>query len=203
MPGFSSHTGTALPLRNSNVDTDQIAPARFVPYYRPGGFANLLFADWRADPQCVFNQPEYQGASILVAGVDFGTGSSRESAVWAIQDAGFKVVISARFGDIFHSNAVSRGLVPLTMPLSVVEKLWSTITADPWVEITVDLLTEQLSIGDENFEFDLQLAAREQLVKGLDELHDTLSRADLIAEFERTRSPRLPVTRNSATKDIP
>jgi 3-isopropylmalate/(R)-2-methylmalate dehydratase small subunit len=194
MPGFNSHTGTALPLRRSNVDTDQIAPARFIPYYRPGGFANLLFADWRADPDFALNQPEYQGATILVAGADFGTGSSRESAVWAIQDAGFKVVISPRFGDIFRGSAVTRGLAPLTMEASVVDRLWSVMTADPWQEFTVDLLSGHLVFGSVIEPFELPPEAKARLISGVDDVADTLSHADAITHYEQQRNLHLPVT---------
>src|SRR5690606_35515844 len=124
-------TGTAVPLRRGNVDTDQIIPARYVPYFSGTGLGNALFADWRNDPHFVLNLPQYQGATILVAGSDFGTGSSREAAVWAIQQAGFRVVIAPRFGDIFRGNSLMRGLLTITLTVAVVEELWQLVEADP------------------------------------------------------------------------
>lgn len=132
MKPFTTLTGTGMPLRRSNIDTDQIIPARYVPYFSWHGHTNALFADWRDDPSFVLNLPQYQGATVLVAGTDFGTGSSRESAVWALQRAGFAAVIAPRFGDIFTGNALMRGVVTATVPEEVVERLWQLIEEDPF-----------------------------------------------------------------------
>ncbi|MEA5360337.1 3-isopropylmalate dehydratase small subunit [Amycolatopsis sp., V23-08] len=194
MHRFSHHTGTVMPLRRSDIDTDQISPARFVPYYARGGYTNILFADWRDDPAFVLNQPEHQGATILVAGTNFGTGSSRESAVWALQSAGFRVVLAPRFGDIFHGNALTRGLPAVTLPAEEIETLWDLVDADPWLEVTVDLHTCQVRHSGRTLPFAIDPAARERLLRGADLVTETLRHDHRIARFERARHPRLPRT---------
>ncbi|WP_354640888.1 3-isopropylmalate dehydratase small subunit [Kitasatospora camelliae] len=194
MEKFTAHTGTAMPLRRSNVDTDQIIPARFVPYFSWKGHANALFADWRDDPAFVLNLPEHQGATVLVAGMDFATGSSRESAVWALQRFGFKVVIAPRFGDIFRGNSLMRGLLTVTVPAEVVDRLWRLIEADPAVEVTVDLERLQVRCADIVQPFTLDEDARRRLLTGLDAISDTLRYADEIEAYERGRRAALPTT---------
>src|ERR1700721_255811 len=139
MEPFTTHTGRAVPLRRTNVDTDQIIPAEYLKRVSRIGFGDGLFAAWREDPAFVLNQPHYTGATILVAGTDFGIGSSREHAVWALTDYGFRVVIAPRFGDIFRSNATKAGLLPVRLPEEVVAALQDAVEADPAAEITVDL----------------------------------------------------------------
>ena len=196
MDAFTIHTGTALPLRRSNVDTDQITPARYVPYFSWRGHANALFADWRDDPQFPLNLPQYQGATVLVAGNDFATGSSRESAVWALQRFGFRVVLAPRFGDIFRGNSLMRGLLTVTVPAAVVERLWELVEQDPFTGITVDLQQLQVRCGDLVQPFDLPEDARRRLLAGQDAVAETLAgHADQIAAYEQRRRPALPVTR--------
>src|SRR5206468_4694983 len=143
MEAFTQHIGTAVPLRRSNVDTDQIIPASYLKRVTRSGFEDGLFAAWRSDPAFVLNQPQYAGASILLAGPDFGTGSSREHAVWALQNYGFRTVISPRFADIFRGNALKGGLLPVQLDEGVVEELMAAVEADPTLEITVALETKQ------------------------------------------------------------
>lgn len=187
-------SGTAVPLRREDVDTDQIAPARFVPYFRPTGFTNILFADWRDDSQFVLNKPDYQGATILIAGRDFGTGSSRESAVWALQRAGFTAVAASRFGDIFHGNAVTCGLLPVELEQAVVEDLWDRVEADPWLELTIDLRNRSLRYGDIERPWRLEDSAWQRLLSGEDAIASTLCWEDGIRAHESLRSALLPVT---------
>jgi 3-isopropylmalate/(R)-2-methylmalate dehydratase small subunit len=194
MEKFTVHTGTVLPLRRSNVDTDQITPARFVPYFSKTGFANILFADWRDDPAFAMNLPEHQGATILVAGNDFGTGSSRESAVWALQKFGFRVVIAPRFGDIFRGNSLMKGLLTVVVPTDVVELLWKLVDDDPAVRVTVDLERLEVRCGSVIQPFTLDEDARERLLSGLDPIATTLRHAEDIATYEGTRRPALPIT---------
>jgi 3-isopropylmalate/(R)-2-methylmalate dehydratase small subunit len=195
MEKFTVHTGTALPLRRSNVDTDQITPARFVPYFSKAGYANILFADWRDDPAFVLNLPQYQGATILVAGNDFGTGSSRESAVWALQRFGFRVVIAPRFGDIFRGNSLMKGLLTLTLDAAVVEDLWQRVEEDPFLGIAVDLEQREVRYGDTAAGFALDDDARASLLAGRDPITDTLRHDEDITAYERGRRPLLPSTR--------
>ncbi len=194
MSRVETQSGTAAPLRRGNVDTDQIAPARFVPYFRPTGFTNILFADWRDDPEFVLNQPDYQGATILIAGRDFGTGSSRESAVWALQRAGFSAVIASRFGDIFHGNAVTRGLWPVEVDQRVVEDLWEQVEADPWLEISLDLRRRLLRYGDTEHAWRLEDSALQRLLSDEDAIAATLRWEDNIRAHERSQCGRSPVT---------
>lgn len=194
MEKFVVHTGTAVPLRRSNVDTDQIIPAEYLKRITRHGFEDGLFSAWRKDPAFVLNQPEYAGASILVAGPDFGTGSSREHAVWALQDYGFAVVISSRFADIFRGNSGKGGLLTAQVPQAVVEELWAAIEADPTVQVTVDLENRQVRAGDLVAEFDVDDYVRWRLMEGLDDIGITLQSAAQIEEFERDRPVFAPTT---------
>src|SRR6202042_3033741 len=176
MEPFVTHTGHALPLRRTNVDTDQIIPAEYLKRVSRIGFGDGLFAAWREDPAFVLNQPQYTGATILVAGTDFGIGSSREHAVWALTDYGFRVVIAPRFGDIFRSNATKAGLLPVILPEGVVVALQDAVEADPGTQITVDLggrvvLAEGAGIKSA---FDLDDYTRWRLMEGLDDIGLTL-----------------------------
>jgi 3-isopropylmalate/(R)-2-methylmalate dehydratase small subunit len=189
------HTGTVLPLRRSDVDTDQITPARFVPYLSLQGYANALFADWRREPEFPLNRPEYQGTTILVAGSDFGTGSSRESAVWAIQLAGFRVVLAPRFGDIFRANALSRGLLAVEIPAELVERLWTRAETDCFAVVTLDLEQQQVRFDDVVVPFVIEPGARERILRGLDPIGETLAFDPDITRFETAaRRSALPVT---------
>jgi 3-isopropylmalate/(R)-2-methylmalate dehydratase small subunit len=191
---FSVHTGTALPLRRSNVDTDQIIPAAWLKKVTRTGFEDGLFEAWRSDPDFVLNRPEYAGASILIAGADFGTGSSREHAVWALQDYGFRVVVSPRFADIFRGNSGKGGLLTVEVPAAVVEQLWEIVEANPATQITVDLVAQELRFGDLVTPFDIDGHTRWRLLEGLDEIALTLQHVDDISAFERSRPDWLPTT---------
>lgn len=194
MEPFVRHTGTAAPLRRSNVDTDQIIPAEYLKRITRDGFEDGLFSAWRKDPDFVLNRPEYQGVSILVAGPDFGTGSSREHAVWALQNYGFKVVLSSRFADIFRGNSGKGGLLTAQLPQDVVESLWDMIESDPATEVTVDLQARTVSAGDLVATFEVDDYVRWRLLEGLDDIGITLQYADEIAEFEGRRPAYKPVT---------
>lgn len=195
MQALTVHTGTVLPLRRSDVDTDQITPARFVPYLSLQGYANALFADWRREPEFPLNRPEYQGTTILVAGSDFGTGSSRESAVWAIQLAGFRVVLAPRFGDIFRANALSRGLLAVEIPAELVERLWTRAETDCFAVVTLDLEQQQVRFDDVVVPFVIEPGARESILRGLDPIGETLAFDPDITRFETAaRRSALPVT---------
>jgi 3-isopropylmalate/(R)-2-methylmalate dehydratase small subunit len=194
MDKFTVHQGTAVPLRRSNVDTDQIIPAVYLKRVTRTGFEDGLFAAWRKDPQFVVNQPQYAGASVLVAGPDFGTGSSREHAVWALMDYGFKVVVSSRFGDIFRGNSGKAGLLAAQVTQDVVEQLWKLIETDPTTRIVVDL--EQRSIQAESLTAPFQIDdyTRWRLLEGLDDIGITLSHEGDIASYEASRPSWKPVT---------
>lgn len=194
MEPFVRHTGTAAPLRRSNVDTDQIIPAEYLKRITRDGFEDGLFSAWRKDPDFVLNRPEYQGVSILVAGPDFGTGSSREHAVWALQNYGFKVVLSSRFADIFRGNSGKGGLLTAQLPQDVVESLWDMIESDPATEVTVDLQARTVSAGDLVATFEVDDYVRWRLLEGLDDIGITLQYADEITEFEGRRPAYKPVT---------
>jgi 3-isopropylmalate/(R)-2-methylmalate dehydratase small subunit len=194
MESFSTHTGTALPLRRSNVDTDQIIPAVYLKRVTKTGFEDGLFAAWRNDPNFVLNQPQYAGATILVPGPDFGTGSSREHAVWALQNYGFKVVIGARFGDIFRSNSGKSGLLIAVVDQKIVEELWDYIEAHPSAPITVDLVERQITAEGFRTDFEIDDYTRWRLLEGLDDIGLTLRHADQIAEYEQTRPAFKPKT---------
>lgn len=194
MEKFISHRGRVLPLRRSNVDTDQIIPAVYLKRITRDGFEDGLFAAWRKDPDFVLNQPQYSGASILVAGPEFGTGSSREHAVWALQNYGFRVVISPRFADIFRGNSLKGGLLTVELSEEVIERLWALAESDPSTEIVVDLAAREVSFGDESVPFDLDDYARWRLLEGLDDVGLTLRHTDLIATFEAARPAWMPRT---------
>jgi len=187
MDKFAQHTGTALPLRRSNVDTDQIIPAVYLKRITRTGFADGLFNAWRKDPDFVLNRPEFSGVSVLVAGPDFGTGSSREHAVWALLDYGFKVVISSRFGDIFRGNSGKAGLLAAITDQKVVEELWSRIDDDPSVEVTIDLENKVIRCDHFEADFEIDDYTRWRLLEGLDDIGITLGHEDLIAAYEASR----------------
>ena len=174
MEKFVNHTGVAVPLQRSNVDTDQIIPAVYLKRITRTGFEDGLFAAWRSDPEFVLNQPAYQPGSILVAGPDFGTGSSREHAVWALQNYGFKVVIGSRFGDIFRGNSGKAGLLVATVDQDVVEQLWEFIEADPGVELSVDLPSRTITAGEQSYQFRIDDYTAHRLLEGLDDIGATL-----------------------------
>ena len=198
MEKFTVHTGRAVPLRRSNVDTDQIIPAVYLKRVTRTGFGDGLFAAWRGDPEFVLNRPESEGASILVAGPDFGTGSSREHAVWALQDAGFRAVIAARFGDIFRGNAGKSGLLAVLVDHKVVERLWELLEADPATTVTVDLEHRLVLAGDGpdaiRDSFDIDDYTRWRLLEGLDDIGISLTHVDQIDDYESRRSPLRPTT---------
>ena len=194
MDAFTTHTGTAVPLQRSNVDTDQIIPAEYLKRITRTGFEDGLFASWRKDPDFVLNQPHHAGATILVAGPDFGTGSSREHAVWALQNYGFKVVISSRFADIFRGNSGKGGLLTAEVPQETVEKLWALIAADPATEVTVDLAAQQIRAGDLVADFAVDGYVRWRLMEGLDDIGITLQSSDAITAFEKQRPEFTPTT---------
>jgi 3-isopropylmalate/(R)-2-methylmalate dehydratase small subunit len=193
---FTTHTGRAVPLRRSNVDTDQIIPASYLKRVSRAGFGEGLFAAWREDPSFVLNQPQYDGATVLVAGNDFGTGSSREHAVWALTDYGFRAVIAPRFGDIFRTNSTKAGLLPVALPEATVSALQDAIEADPATVVVVDLgnrvvLAEAAGI---KAPFEIDDYTRWRLMEGLDDIGLTLRHVDDITAFEHSRPSWLPVT---------
>lgn len=198
MEKFSSHTGVGAPLRRSNVDTDQIIPAVYLKRVTRSGFEDGLFSAWRSDPAFVLNQPAYKNASVLVAGPDFGTGSSREHAVWALQNYGFKAVISPRFGDIFRGNSAKSGLVAAQVDDKVVQALWDLLDAEPGAQITVDLVNRTVSAGEGpnriEDSFDIDDYTRGRLLEGLDDIAITLTHADDITAYEKTRPSFKPAT---------
>ena len=194
MEKFVTHTGTGLPLRRSNVDTDQIIPAEYLKRITRHGFEDALFKAWREDPSFVLNKPEYKNATILVAGPEFGTGSSREHAVWALMDYGFKVVLSSRYADIFRGNSGKAGLVTAEVPQDVIEKIWAMIEKDPNIQITVDLDKRQVKAGDLLADFQIDDYVRWRLMEGLDDIGLTLRHESKITEFEKSRPSYKPVT---------
>ncbi|MFE3828344.1 3-isopropylmalate dehydratase small subunit [Streptomyces sp. NPDC059092] len=199
MEAFTTHTGPAVPLRRSNVDTDQIIPAHWLKKVTRDGFEDGLFEAWRKDPSFVLNRPEYAGASVLVAGPDFGTGSSREHAVWALQNFGFKAVISSRFADIFRGNSLKNGLLTVVLEQSVVDALWAITESDPTAEVTVDLEQRQVRATSSDgatlvADFELDENARWRLLNGLDDISLTLQNESDIAAYEAARPPFKPRT---------
>ena len=194
MDKFTVHTGTALPLRRSNVDTDQIIPAEYLKRVTRTGFADGLFAAWRTDSSFVLNDKKYDGATVLLAGPDFGTGSSREHAVWALQDYGFRVVIAPRFGDIFRNNALKGGLLPVVLDADVVERLNVQVEQEPRTEVVVDLEAREVRAGDVTSSFVIDDYTRWRLINGLDDIALTLDRADDISDYESSRPNWLPTT---------
>ena len=194
MEKFTSHSGTGIPLRRSNVDTDQIIPAVYLKRVTRSGFEDGLFAAWRSDPDFVLNQPQYKSATVLVAGVDFGTGSSREHAVWALQNYGFKVVISSRFADIFRGNSLKGGLLTVILPQSEIEKLWAAIENNPAMTITVDLESKTVAYENERISFDLDDYTRWRLMEGLDDIGLTMRNLGDVEKFEEKRANFKPKT---------
>ena len=194
MEKFIKHTGTAVPLRRSNVDTDQIIPAVYLKRVTRSGFEDGLFSAWRSDPEFVLNKPEFKQGTILVAGVDFGTGSSREHAVWALQNYGFKAVISSRFADIFRGNSLKGGLLTVIIDQADVEALWIAIEADPTTSVTVDLETRTVSYNNVVLPFAIDDYTRWRLMEGLDDIGLTFKNADSIDSFEKSRTTLKPAT---------
>jgi 3-isopropylmalate/(R)-2-methylmalate dehydratase small subunit len=200
MEPFTTHTGRGVSLRRSDVDTDQIIPSEYLKRVSRDGFGDGLFAAWRADPDFVLNQPGAQGATILVAGPDFGIGSSRQHAVWALADYGFRAVISSRFGDIFYNNSTQDGLLPVRLPDDIVTAIQDLIEADPAVEITVDLAGRQVRVGPASAESPLLTAPLEiddytrwRLMEGHDDIGLTLRHAGEILSYEERRPTWMPV----------
>jgi 3-isopropylmalate/(R)-2-methylmalate dehydratase small subunit len=198
MDAFTTHTGTAVPLRRSNVDTDQIIPAVFLKRVTKTGFEDALFFAWRQDPEFILNRPEYAGARVLIAGPDFGTGSSREHAVWALRDYGFDVVISSRFGDIFRGNSGKAGLVAAMVDEKVVQRLWDHLEDNPGATITVDLESRTVRAGEGpdaiEDSFDIDDYTRWRLLEGLDDIGITLGHEADISSYEANRPSWKPVT---------
>jgi len=194
MEPFSKHTGVGVPLRRSNVDTDQIIPAVYLKRVTRTGFEDGLFAAWRSDETFVLNQEPFRNGSVLVAGPDFGTGSSREHAVWALMDYGFRVVISSRFADIFRGNAGKQGLLTAQSEQADVEQLWKLLENEPGTDVTVDLNEKTVQCKDFLTTFDIDDYTRWRLLEGLDDIALTLRHSDTIAEFEASRPSYMPVT---------
>ena len=194
MEKFIKHTGTGVPLRRSNVDTDQIIPAVYLKRVTRSGFEDGLFAAWRNDPEFVLNKDAYKTGTVLIAGADFGTGSSREHAVWALMDYGFKVVLSSRYADIFRGNSGKAGLVTAEVPQEVIEKIWALIEKDANTQITVDLDKRQVKAGDLVADFQIDDYVRWRLMEGLDDIGLTLRHESKITEFEKTRPGYKPQT---------
>jgi len=195
MEAFVTHTGTAVPLRRSNVDTDQIIPAEYLKRITRHGFEDGLFSAWRKDSDFILNRPEYQGVTILVAGPDFGTGSSREHAVWALQDYGFKVVISSRFADIFRGNSGKGGLLTAVVDQTLVEQIWELVEADSATSVTVDLDAREVRVGSLVAPFEVDDYVRWRLMAGLDDIGITMQYADDISLFEASRPLFEPTTK--------
>lgn len=194
MEKFLTHTGSGLPLRRSNVDTDQIIPAVYLKRITKSGFEDGLFAAWRNDPNFELNQPQYKQASILIAGPDFGTGSSREHAVWALQNYGFKVVLSTRFADIFRGNSQKMGLLTVILPQQEIESLWQVVEEKPDTQITVDLQSKSVSYQGKTLPFTIDDYTRWRLMEGLDDIGLTFTKIDAVAKFEEKRATFKPKT---------
>ena len=194
MEKFINHTGSALPLRRSNVDTDQIIPAVYLKRITKNGFEDGLFAAWRNDPSFELNQPQYQKASILVAGPDFGTGSSREHAVWALQNYGFKVVLSSRFADIFRGNSQKMGLLTVILTQEEIEQIWQVVESKPDTQITVDLASKTITYGSKTLSFAIDDYTRWRLMEGLDDIGLTFTKIDEVTTFEEKRASFKPKT---------
>jgi 3-isopropylmalate/(R)-2-methylmalate dehydratase small subunit len=194
MEKFVKHTGTAVPLRASNVDTDQIIPAEYLKRITRHGFEDGLFSAWRKDENFVLNQPQFKNGTVLVAGPDFGTGSSREHAVWALMDYGFKVVISSRFADIFHGNSGKQGLLTAVVDQDFVDQLWKEIENHPETEVTVDLESRTITAGSLEAKFEVDDYVRWRLMEGLDDVGLTLQHVSEIGSFEAKRPTFKPVT---------
>jgi 3-isopropylmalate/(R)-2-methylmalate dehydratase small subunit len=194
MDKFTTHAGTVMPLRRSDVDTDQIIPAVYLKRVTRTGFEDGLFRAWRDDPAFVLNNPAHSGATILVAGPNFGTGSSRQHAVWALRDWGFKAVIAPRFGDIFRGNALKEGLLPVQLELKAVEALWETAESEPDKRVTVDLVAREVRVDDAVWTFPIDDFSRWRLMEGLDDIGLTLRHEAAITAYEKARPAFKPVT---------
>ena len=194
MEKFIKHTGSALPLRRSNVDTDQIIPAVYLKRITKNGFEDGLFAAWRNDPTFVLNQPQHKSATVLVAGPDFGTGSSREHAVWAMQNYGFKVVLSSRFADIFRGNSQKMGLLTVILSQDEIEKIWQVVESKPETQITVDLESKTVSYLGVTLNFAIDDYTRWRLMEGLDDIGLTFTKIDEVTKFEEKRASFKPKT---------
>lgn len=194
MEKFSTHTGVGVPLRRSNVDTDQIIPAVYLKRITRTGFEDGLFAAWRGDESFVLNNPDYASGSVLVAGPDFGTGSSREHAVWALMDYGFRVVISSRFADIFRGNSGKAGLLTAQVAQEDVELLWKLLENHPGTPLSVDLEGRVITGGDLTVPFQIDDYTRWRLLEGLDDISLTLRHADAIDDYEAQRPAWKPTT---------
>ena len=194
MEKFTSFTGVGAPLRRSNVDTDQIVPAEYLKRVTRTGFADGCFASWRKDPEFILNKAPFNTAQVLVAGPDFGTGSSREHAVWALQDFGFKAVLSSRFADIFRGNSAKTGLVAAQLEQDDIEQLWKLIDNNPGVEVTVDLEKKEVRCESAVFPFQIDEYTRWRLLEGLDDIGLSLRYADKIDAFEAARPAYKPTT---------
>ena len=194
MEKFIKHTGNALPLRRSNVDTDQIIPAVYLKRITKSGFEDGLFAAWRNDPAFELNQPQYKSATVLVAGPDFGTGSSREHAVWALQNYGFKVILSSRFADIFRGNSQKMGLLTVILPQADIERIWQEIESKPDTQITVDLGAKTVAYAQTTLTFGIDDYTRWRLMEGLDDIGLTFTKLDQVSKFEEKRMSFKPKT---------
>ncbi len=194
MEKFIKHTGSALPLRRSNVDTDQIIPAVYLKRITKSGFEDGLFGAWRNDPEFVLNQVQYKSATVLVAGPDFGTGSSREHAVWALQNYGFKVVLSSRFADIFRGNSQKAGLLTVILPQDEIEKIWQRAETKPDTQITADLESKTITYEGTTLKFEIDDYTRWRLMEGLDDIGLTFTKIDKVSEFEEKRASFKPKT---------
>ncbi|MEP6649008.1 MAG: 3-isopropylmalate dehydratase small subunit [Lapillicoccus sp.] len=201
MERFTTHTGIGVPLRHTNVDTDTIIPAVFLKRVTRTGFEDGLFSAWRTDPGFVLNNPRYAKGSVLVAGPDFGTGSSREHAVWALMNYGFRAVISSRFADIFQGNSGKQGLLTATVAQDDVELIWKYLENEPGAEVTVDLVSRTVTAGEIVAPFRVDDYTRWRLLEGLDDIGLTLRHEDTITEFEKTRPSWKPLTRPADTPD--
>ncbi len=195
MRAFTTHTGRGVPLDRADVDTDQIIPAEYLRRIERTGFGPFLFDSWRKDPAFVLNRPEYEGATILVTGPNFGSGSSREHAVWALEDHGFRAILAPSFADIFRNNCTKVGLLPVALPDPVVRTLLDAVTADPATRITVDLRARLVTAQGVEHAFEIDDFTRRRLLEGLDDIGLTLRHEDEIAAYERARRSRLPTIR--------
>jgi 3-isopropylmalate/(R)-2-methylmalate dehydratase small subunit len=203
MEKFTSHTGTAVPLRRSNVDTDQIIPAVYLKRVTKTGFEDGLFAAWRSDPNFVLNLPQYAGATILIPGPDFGTGSSREHAVWALQNYGFRVVIGSRFGDIFRGNSGKAGLLIAVVDQKIIEELWDLVEANPAAPLTVDLMQRSITAPGFSCDFEIDDYTRWRLLEGLDDISLTLRQVEHIDAYETQRPAFKPRTLPAKVDTVP
>lgn len=201
MEKFTTHTGIGVPLRASNVDTDQIIPAVYLKRITRTGFDDALFAGWRQDPEFVLNTEPYSAGTVLVAGPDFGTGSSREHAVWALKDYGFRAVLSPRFADIFRGNSAKQGLVAAQVEQEDIERIWKELENQPGIPVTVDLEARTVECGGFLTAFQIDDDARRRLLAGLDDIDATLTHADAIAEYEARRPAFRPTTLPARSAD--